>query len=98
MKIIIDNNTSDSRQSAIVEIDTKHCNYPYAIQEALELALKLDRYSQETINAVFNKEFEDGKKMAEPDPNINEKSFFQSTGTSNLIDLTISATNGGNNE
>jgi hypothetical protein len=98
MKIIIDNNTSDSRQFAIVEIDTKHCNYPYAIREALELALKLDRYSQETISAVFNKEFEDDKKMAEPDPNINEKSFFQSTGTSNLIDRTITATNGGNNE
>lgn len=98
MKIIIDNNTSDSRQSAIVEIDTKHCQYPYAIREALELALKLDGYSQETISAVFNSEFEDAKKIAEIDAYLNEKSLFQSSGTSNQIDHTITATNGGSNE
>ena len=39
MKIIIDRNTPDSRQSSIVTIDTKHCYYPYAIKEAIELAL-----------------------------------------------------------
>jgi len=55
MKIIIDNNNADSRQSAIVEIDTKHCNYPYAIREAFELALKLDGYTENTIDDVFNR-------------------------------------------
>jgi hypothetical protein len=55
MKIIIDNNTSDSRQSAIVTIDTKHCNYPYAIREAFELALKLDGHAESVINEVFNR-------------------------------------------
>jgi hypothetical protein len=55
MKIIINNNNADSRQSAIVEIDTKHCNYPYAIREAFELALKLDGYTENTIDDVFNR-------------------------------------------
>ena len=55
MKIIINNNNADSRQSAIVEIDTKHCNYPYAIREAFELALKLDGYTENTIDEVFNR-------------------------------------------
>lgn len=54
MKIIIDRNTPDSRQSSIVTIDTKHCYYPYAIKEAIELALTLDGYSKETISKVFN--------------------------------------------
>jgi len=63
MKIIINNNhNDDSRESAIVEINTKHCNYPYSIRESLELALKLDGYTQETINKVFNQENEDAKK------------------------------------
>jgi hypothetical protein len=55
MKIIINNNNADSRQSAIVEIDTKHCNYPYAIREAFKLALKLDGYTENTIDDVFNR-------------------------------------------
>jgi len=53
MKIIIDRNTPDSRQSAVVEIDMKHCYYPYAIRESIELALKLDGYSEDTIDEVF---------------------------------------------
>ena len=64
MKITINNNNnSDSRESAIVEINTKHCHYPYSIRESLELALKLDGYSQETISKVFNQENEDAKKI-----------------------------------
>ena len=55
MKIIINNNNADSRQSAIVEIDTKHCTYPYAIRKAFELALKLDGYTENTIDDVFNR-------------------------------------------
>ena len=53
MKIIIDRNTPDSRQSAVVEIDTKYCHYPYAIRESIELALKLDGYDERTIDEVF---------------------------------------------
>lgn len=54
MKIIVDRNTPDSRQFATVEIDTKHCYYPYSIREAIQLALELDGFSQETIDEVFN--------------------------------------------
>ena len=53
MKILIDRNTADSRQSAVVEIDLKHCYYPYAIREAIELALKLDGHDERTIDDVF---------------------------------------------
>ena len=53
MKITIDRNYPDSRQSPIITIDTKHCCYPYAIRETIELALKLDGYSKETISEVF---------------------------------------------
>ena len=62
MKIIIDRNTPDSRQSAVVEIDTKHCYYPYAIREAIELALKLDGYDERTIDDVFCRERVDAKQ------------------------------------
>jgi hypothetical protein len=53
--IITINRTNEQRQTAIVTIDTKSCNYPYAIREALELALKLDGYSNYTIDEVFEK-------------------------------------------
>lgn len=57
MKIIIERNQSES-QTPIVTIDTKTCHYPYAIRDAIELALELDGYSKETINEVFNEEFD----------------------------------------
>ena len=53
MKIIIDRNSPNSRQFAIVEIDTKECSYPYAIRDAITLALDLDGFSKETIDEVF---------------------------------------------
>jgi hypothetical protein len=53
--IITINRTNEQRQTAIVTIDTKSCTYPYAIREALELALKLDGYSNYTIDEVFEK-------------------------------------------
>ena len=53
MKIIIDRNLTESRQFAIVEIDTKECSYPYAIRDAITLSLELDGFSKETINEVF---------------------------------------------
>jgi len=62
MKIIIDRNTPDSRQSAVVEIDMKHCYYPYAIRESIELALKLDGYSEDTIDEVFCRQRVDVKQ------------------------------------
>ena len=55
MKIIIDRNSTESRQFAIVEIDTKECYYPYAIRDAFTLALDLDGFSKETIDEVFNR-------------------------------------------
>lgn len=60
MKIIIDR-TNEERQTPIVTIDTKSCNYPYAIREALVLALKLDGYTKETIDEVFGR-YQDCKK------------------------------------
>ena len=58
MKIIIDRNSISERQRAVVTVDTKHCLYPYAIREAIELALELDGYTKETIDDVF------GRRMA----------------------------------
>ena len=52
MKIIIERNQSET-QTPIVTIDTKTCHYPYAIRDAIELALELDGYTKETINEVF---------------------------------------------
>ena len=52
MKIIIEPNQND-RQSPEIIIDTKTCHYPYAIREAIELALSLDGYGAETINEVL---------------------------------------------
>jgi hypothetical protein len=64
--IITINRTNEERQTAIVTIDTKSCNYPYAIREAIELALKLDGYSNNTIDEVFERN-QDCKKEASND-------------------------------
>jgi len=61
--IITINRTNEERQIAIVTIDTKSCNYPYAIREALELALKLDGYSNDTIDEVFERNQDCKKKV-----------------------------------
>lgn len=53
MKIIIDKNRSIGREAPVVTIDTKTCHYPYAIRDAIELAMELDGYSKETIREVF---------------------------------------------
>tara|TARA_R110000782_G_scaffold245344_2_gene332064 strand:- start:328 stop:525 length:198 start_codon:yes stop_codon:yes gene_type:complete len=52
MKIIIERECDES-QTPIVTIDTKTCHYPYAVRNAIELALELDGYSKETIREVF---------------------------------------------
>lgn len=52
MKIIIERNQSES-QTPIVTIDTKTCYYPYAIRNAIKLALEIDGYDESTINEVF---------------------------------------------
>jgi hypothetical protein len=52
MKIIVERN-NDGRQYPIVTIDTKTCHYPYAIRNALILALELDGYTSNDINEVF---------------------------------------------
>ena len=54
MKIEI-NRTNSETQRPVVVIDTKTCNYPYAIRDAIELALELDGYSKETIQEVFGR-------------------------------------------
>jgi hypothetical protein len=53
MRIIIDNRDFDSSQRPLVTIDTYNCTYPYAIRNAIKLALELDGYSKETINEVL---------------------------------------------
>ena len=53
MRIIIDNRDFDSTQRPLVTIDTHTCTYPYAIRDAIKLALELDGYSLETINEVL---------------------------------------------
>jgi hypothetical protein len=54
MKIEINRNDSET-QTPIIIIDTKTCHYPYAIRNAIELALELDGYTKETINEVFGR-------------------------------------------
>lgn len=54
MKIIVERN-QDERQTPIVTIDLKTCHYPYAIREAIELALKLDGYTNEAVDEVFGR-------------------------------------------
>jgi len=96
MKIIINNNhNDDSRESAIVEINTKHCNYPYSIRESLELALKLDGYTQETINKVFNQENEDAKKCVSEEFQAKLDHFFPELSKSRTITATNTITNDG---
>jgi hypothetical protein len=53
MEITI-NRSNEERQSPIVVIDTKTCHYPYAIRNAIQLALELDGYAKDIINEVFN--------------------------------------------
>ena len=57
------------RQKPIVTIDTETCHYPYAITEALQLALRLDGYDESTIKAVFNQQ-NDVKCQPEPSGDI----------------------------
>jgi len=54
MKIIIERDQRGS-QTPIVTINTETCHYPYAIKNAIELALEIDGYSKETINEVFGR-------------------------------------------
>lgn len=65
MKIIIER-TENETQRPIVTIDTKTCYYPYAIRNAIELALELDGYDQSTIKEVFN-QMPDTKCLPEED-------------------------------
>ena len=53
MRIIIDNRDFDSTQRPLVTIDTHTCIYPYAIRNAIELALKLDGHDEATIKEIF---------------------------------------------
>ena len=71
MKIIVKNNSSE-RQSPEVTIDTSTCHYPYAIREALWLALELDGYDKETIKNVFNLQ-EDVKTEPQAEPAQEQK-------------------------
>jgi hypothetical protein len=52
MKIIIERSKYE-HQGANVTIDTEGLIYPYAIREALELALEIDGHSKQAIAEVF---------------------------------------------
>ena len=60
MKIIIESKNRES-QTPIVTINTKTCHYPYAIRNAIKLALEIDGYTKETINEVFGRSLTDLK-------------------------------------
>ena len=53
MKIIIEENQSET-ETPIVTVDLKTCHYPYAIRNAIKLALKVYGYEDDLINEVFN--------------------------------------------
>ena len=46
-------NTNKERQSPTVTINTEGCFYPYAMRDAIKLALTLDGFEDETINEIF---------------------------------------------
>lgn len=50
MKIVVKTN----EQTPEITIDFKDVHYAYAIGDALRLAMKIDGFTQETINDVFN--------------------------------------------
>jgi hypothetical protein len=64
MKIKIDRNSEEGREYPIITIDTKKCIYPYAIREALIIAMELDGYGKGDIEAVFNT----GRDLAAKEP------------------------------
>lgn len=49
MRIIV----KRDQDSAEIAIDTKDCRYPYAIRDAISLALREEGYMDDTINEVF---------------------------------------------
>jgi hypothetical protein len=49
--IITINKKTDN--APIVTVDTSTCYYPYAIRDAIKLALKIDGHDEVTINEVF---------------------------------------------
>jgi hypothetical protein len=59
------------RQSPTVKIDTKNCHYPYAIRNALKLALELDGYDKGTINDTLGLQ-EDVKVAPEEEKTTSE--------------------------
>jgi hypothetical protein len=65
MKIIIERNKRES-QGANVTLDTEGLIYPYAIREALELALELDGHSKQAIAKVFNRGTDAKREPSEP--------------------------------
>lgn len=50
MKIVVKRN----EQQPEVTIDLKDVHYPYAIRNAIQLALEIDGFTKETIAEVFN--------------------------------------------
>ena len=69
MKIIIKG--KGDPQTPKVTIDLKTCSYPYAIRNAIELALELDGFTKSTIKEVFN-QMPDVK--CEPSPDLERQS------------------------
>ena len=55
MKIIIDNRVNDPK-SPIITINTKYCTDIYSFKKAMELAVKLDGYSERDINTIFGRD------------------------------------------
>ena len=50
MKIVVRRN----EQQPEITIDFKDVHYPYAIRDAIKLALEIDGFTKETIAEVFN--------------------------------------------
>ena len=50
MKILVKKNEHQPE----VTIDLKDVHYPYAIRDAIQLALEIDGFTKETIEEVFN--------------------------------------------
>jgi len=55
MIITIDRNGDGDSQHPVITIDTQSCHYPYAVRNAIELALKLDGHTDQAINEIFGR-------------------------------------------
>jgi ethanolamine utilization protein EutQ (cupin superfamily) len=77
MKIIVKRN----EQQPKITLDLKDVHYPYAIRDAIQVALEIDGFTKETIAEIFN-QMPDAKAEESVELVSNDCSFYQPDGSS----------------